>query len=69
MFAGVTPTHQLFFSDLPKSSAGERRVKMGPIALAMTKSMNQANTIPHFGYKGLFQIYFFSEKFLFFFGF
>ena len=44
------------FSELPTrnivSSGGSRREPLGPIAKAMTKSMNEANKIPHFGYKG-----------------
>ena len=44
------------FLELPTrnivSSGGSRREPLGPIAKAMTKSMNEANKIPHFGYKG-----------------
>jgi len=41
--------------ELPKrattTTGGETRQALGPIAKAMTKSMNEANKIPHFGYK------------------
>jgi len=33
------------------TSGGEHRVALGPIAKAMTKTMNLSNQIPHFGYK------------------
>jgi len=48
------------FKELPTrkavSSGASRREPLGPIARAMTKSMNIANTIPHFGYKDEFDL-------------
>lgn len=53
--AAATPV-----KELPQRAAtttgGERRVALGPIAKAMTKSMNMANQIPHFGYKDEFDM-------------
>ena len=52
----TTISKDKLFSELPTrnivSSGGSRREPLGPIAKAMTKSMNEANKIPHFGYKG-----------------
>lgn len=51
------PVKALPVRELPtRTSAGDRREKLGPIAAAMTKTMNQANTIPHFGYKDEFDL-------------
>jgi 2-oxoisovalerate dehydrogenase E2 component (dihydrolipoyl transacylase) len=51
---------QQTFKELPTrnivSSGGSRREPLGPIAKAMTKSMNEANKIPHFGYKDEFDL-------------